>query len=859
MAKSISSRTVLLAILAGTPALVHSTPAPVGQDAQSAALDSIEQNVDAVEGLARRSLFGGGSKPVSFSGEALFRFLGTSYDEYPSWMTKDVTESKNSFASVRVAMVAAPHRNLRLWSKIAFNSALMGYSKAAPWGSNKSYFGAPHLGTMDMRDNQDYEDMAAGLIARTGEVTTQTKVGGVLWTEASPLSIWKGQNRMFGWDYVPYELEQSSAQYYEYATLKGEKTGRAAWNKKPFQGLQLESIEMPWNLYYNVTYGSFDMGQKYQPFMINTNTTNGLMATNAYPAGDEVPGLRSYGTKGLGIGDTYRKTLLLRIAKAELPGAITAGLNYVNYKTDDDYPKQFWNFWSGTGDADYRPIAAYRLRDSADAVGVYSANYFINSQVVTTDFRRNLPGGLQFHVDIAASNVDTAFYKIEDTGAGGDHWRRYGRSDSATIVNAFKGQIIGHSKSEWIPAIYGSVMYPLNIAGKNYDLQLQSIFAPKKFYSGGSFVLPLDAIFPYESNLTGAGKFAGADNGTPYTSNLMGANLTTKLPVANGHAKINLGFHTQVEKGSDLVFLPWRLNGTPFNYSLNASTTKYDGATLTDDFMLGNAPTTSTVSDPAMQQGRYRQLRRMGNEFYFFKNPDGSLRRNEYAPQPGMAGGIRNDYLATFESFGAFRLRSEANLREADADQIMTMTETGVMPLTKKSTQNFSVDVAKDISRYWAGKNALFLAFYGALNSVTKSGSPFPTLSTDDKVLLNSYNLRFEPVIQLSQRVYVIGLVGHEIWQSSYGVASIDSVTGLEPSSNDDIRDPANWHAAPIDYSDWTYGVGVDWDIAPRVGLHLRLQKFTHEDKGISEEVKAAAGRNDYQAWFLHAETKMWF
>lgn len=856
MAKPISSRTAILAVLAAMPGLVHSTPAPVGQEAQSAALDSIEQNLDPVEAQARRSLFGGGSKPVSFSGEALLRFIGTEYDDYPAWMGRDVTETKNSLASIRVAMVAAPHRNLRLWSKVAFNHALMGNMKPGTWTQNSDYYGSMSKGTSDIRENQNFEDMAAGLLAKTGPITTQAKVGGVLWTEASPLTLWKGQNRMFGWDYVPYELEQSNAQYWEYATLKGEKTGRAAWNKKPFQGLQLESIEMPWNLYYNVTYGAFDIGQKYQPYMINTNTTNGLMATNDYPTSDwgvYIPGTRRSGTKGIGIGDTYRRTFLARLAKAELPLAITAGVNYLNYTTDEDYATQYWKMWSGTGPKDKNGVVSYFFADTADKIGRYRANYFLSSQVASLDFRRNLPGGLQFHVDVAFSNVDTSFFKVEDSGWGSDHWRRYRVADSATVVNSMAGQVIGHEKSGWIPGIYGSVSYPLPIAGKNYDLQLQAIYAPKKFYSGGSFVMPADVFFPYESNLTGAGKFAAADNGTPYVSNMMGANLTAKAPVANGHAKLNFGFHSQMENGSDLIFLPWRLNGTAFNYTLNASTSRYDGATLINDYLNAALPhdPVGTYAAETYQPATAKQIRRMADE-YFVR----TVNRNPYAPQAGLGGGLRADYMSAFEAFGGFQKRPGV---AADTAVIRTMFNSSLIPQSKKATQNFSLDISKDIARYWEGKNSLFLGFYAAANSVTKNGTPVPAFGTGENVLLSSYMLRFEPVVQLTQKLYVIGVVGHEVWKSDYGVAAIVDSTGMAPTALKDFENAKFWHAAPIDYSDWMYGIGIDWDIAPRVGLHVRLQRFTHEDKGISKEVPLAAGKNDYQAWLLHAETKMWF
>jgi hypothetical protein len=37
-------------------------------------------------------------------------------------------------------------------------------------------------------------------------------------------------------------IEQPISRYYEYNIAKGEKSGRAAWNKKAFQGINFESI-----------------------------------------------------------------------------------------------------------------------------------------------------------------------------------------------------------------------------------------------------------------------------------------------------------------------------------------------------------------------------------------------------------------------------------------------------------------------------------------------------------------------------------------------------------------------------------------------------------------------------------------
>jgi hypothetical protein len=156
----------------------------------------------------------------------------------------------------------------------------------------------------------------------------------------------------------------------------------------------------------------------------------------------------------------------------------------------------------------------------------------------------------------------------------------------------------------------------------------------------------------------------------------------------------------------------------------------------------------------------------------------------------------------------------------------------------------------------WSGHNPLFLDLYGAINGVSAGGLPLPS---DDKTYLSGYLLRFEPVYQLTQSFWLIGLLGQERWYSRYGVAVIDSTTGYAPSSDANWAKPQNWHAAPIDYLDRTYGGGFDWAMTSRVELHTRLEYFTHKDNGISATVPLAAGHNDYAAWLLHAETKMWF
>lgn len=713
--------------------------------------------------------------------------------------------------------------------------------------------------------------------------------------------MWKGQNRLFGWDYVPYELEQPAAQYYEYATTKGERVGRAAWNKKPFQGFQWESVDLPGKLYFMLTLGNYEGFQKWGPTVANTNNTNGLMYT-ASASGKEdsraVPMItRSVADKGTGIGDLYRQATVGRVAIGEvpLPGGqalpIATGFNFINFKLNNDYAKQFRYsyFWGGLANGnDASPLQAWGIRKNwnyVDSVlkrtgkpdttlrmyvGVptdtfNAANYFVSYKTFSLDFRQNVPGKVSFLVDIGMNQTDTSYFKVQDSGAtSASDLRRYkGIADSATIVNTNRYEVLGHKQSSWTPAVYaqaGNLISGTLGAAIPVDLAIQSVFAPKNLYSGTSFIMPGDFFFPYEANLLGAGKFAGYDGGTPYVSNMTGANATIKYTrVPNGHLRFNVGYHTQLEKGSNLVWIPWRLNGTAFKLSLNQSTTQYDGQGLTDDYLRGDVAGSSlTPSDVAEKvPGYYRQIRRFGNEFFSYSNPNKNVRRNPYAPVPGLAGGIRNDFMSTFENFGAFKIRRDSRENfQADSGAITEMLASGDLPQATKASQNFSLDYGQDISPLWSGTKPVFLGFYGALNGVTTGGLANPS---DDKTLLSGYLLRLEPVFQLHEKFWLIGLVGQERWYSRYGVSAIDSTTGYMPGTDAKLFEPRNWRSAPIDYTDWAFGGGFDWNLAPRVELHTRLQYFTHRDDGISNEIDLAKGKNDFEAWMLHAETKMWF
>lgn len=912
-----------LAVVSVPAVWSQSTPPALG-DAAKVELDSINAGLDQYESMARRSILSGGSKPVSFAGEAIGRIIGSTYREYPDWMQADATTMKNSFATLRVGMVAAPNRNLRLWSKVAFDHALLGSTaspstvagndaKELPYG----YYRSPTTGEAGFKlGSLVFEDMAAGAVAKIGPTTWSMKAGGVLWNELSPLTVWKIQPRIFAWDYLPFELEQSTAQFYDYGTIKGEKSGRAAWNKKPFQGIQLESVELPAGFYANGFWGFYEGYNKNQPWIIPNDKNTELQ----YNEGDAT---RSYATKGIGIADEYRWTYFGRLAKSDLPGGVTLGANWFSYYVDDNYPKQ-WNWelssdqaqalatkFTGAGTPVYVKLnnnsdkSAILASDSvailtnlatlttaqktrltalanlANSGREYVSNYYVVPQVGSFDFRRNIPGGLNFHVDIAMSHVDSVFYKVYKdtlTAAGNvtattmntNALYRDGMREKALQVKP--GDEIGRTSTGWVPGVYTDISYPFPML----EAELRSVYFPKQFQSPASVANPVDGIFPYESNMTGAGKFAGEDNGTAYASNFAGANLILKLPIPRGHAKVSWGLHGQVEEGKDMIYFPWRQNGEAYNYSLASDFTQYDQGLMTDYLRSGGT-------------FGLRMAKRLGDEFYASLP---SSMRNIYAPTLGDAGGERAAFMSVYEGFVPYKLAkswiqldptsasyaADTARWNKDVQPIVDNLLSGAVSESQKFTQNLSFDASYEISRLWEGKRSVFLSGYLAFNSITKDNRVgIPAFSADnDNVLLMGRDIRFEPVLQVTPKFYLVGLIGNEIWKSNYGVAYLDTSTGKAPTADaanaEDNKKTATATVlsslrggnaqlvrAPIDYNDWIYGLGFNWDMASRVALNFRCQYFTHEDKGISVDVPKAKGVNDYKAWLTTAEVKMWF
>jgi len=284
---------------------------------ESEVKDSVKAALPYLEAKVASTLADGASAPVAFHGEIQMRSLFHKYSGLAD--SSYLSLARQGFMLggddplLKLAMVVTPGRNTVMWAMAGFTASYSGVNQTsflAPKDEGFSKYNQHHGGN---KKNGVYEDMNAGIAIRTKPASFMLKLGAMNWNEASPLSIWKAQPRMFAWEYLPYEIEEPISEYYGYNIAKGEKVGRAAWNKRPFQGVDFSITDMPGGVTGFFLYG---IGSPYDMF-----ERNGMdMAVDLGYAGDEGSIVET------GIGDSYRKQLFYRLTKTVTPNH-TIGFN----------------------------------------------------------------------------------------------------------------------------------------------------------------------------------------------------------------------------------------------------------------------------------------------------------------------------------------------------------------------------------------------------------------------------------------------------------------------------------------------------------------------------------------------------
>jgi len=798
----------LLIFSGGLQIVAAQEPAAADTSAFGQFLDSVGVTESELQAKAASTRLFGGSSPVSFSGEGRVKMQFHNLESDDNSLEKDKCYLQSGWegneSMIRLGMMVCPGRNAVLYSKIGFQSTLPGQrwlASTSKDGSIDQYHHDKALVSANI-----HEDMGAGLAIRTVPASFWLRMGNVNWIEASPFTIWKAQPRTFAWEFLPYEVEQPIARYYEYNIANGEKAGRAAWHKKAFNGINFESINLPGNLYLNLAWVAYERYDNFEPEYVDFS--NDLAYTGeAFPL------------KGTGIGDLYRHMFHARLAANKLVGELTPGLNFLLFDYSDDVitaqDANGYLFLKALGAVKYSQTKLKTFKGTA---------FYKEPKVMSFDIRGPFADRLfDLHADVALTKIDTT-YLVWDSSATNEYTKTH-RSSSLT------------------PAFYTKLAF----AGK-LPLQLDFAAIGKGFYSPFSFAIPQDAFYAFNSNMVGSGKFLARGEASPYAQNMIGGLLTAtpKIP-GYGHFRVAYGQHVQMKPGRDILSFPFRLNGLDYFSFSHSSYTRWGNG-----YMMS--------PDDEAQKGR-----RLGNE---------SFSSSAYMFPRGIeSGGTYTDYLSTFYTFVPYdnvenAVRNVASLDTANISNERTVdgvtSQTAFVPVNRKFTNNVEVDISYDISGLLGYHNDLFIGGFAALNNVTTAFSPLAVSAKGEKTQLWSVYLRFEPAIALTKKFYLLGILGFENWRSNKALMNITDTTLSNkyiPSSPmlavdttrsaTDKRIINRYYSVPIDFRDWAVGLGFDWEVMSRVGLHGRFKYMRHKDVHFSY--------NDWGTPVVSLEIKTWF
>lgn len=647
-------------------------------------LDSIETAINGLEKKFESTRVHGGSAPIEFQGIVQMITDFYRYNDLPErsilYLDRQSLQIGGGDNSVfQINMIAKPGRNTKLWANFGVKASYNGLTTTNITDSTlKDFEQSYHFADKGIGVKESLE---AGIALRTKIASFMLKGGAMNWEEASPLSLWHGQPRMFAWRYLPYEIEQPIKRFYKMNIADGERVGRSAWNKKPFQGLVFKSEKIPGDIDYFMVYGIGNPTNKYE-----RNYLDGAVDLD-YAADEGSPYIAQ------GYGDSYTKQWFQRLSKKFKLGKddMTIGINHGATMISDDimaveiyedkeesYIQFNQAFQLGrlnseydvfNSDSTFVQTIKYDSKNNAALLDSLANNdttkflelknfgsgYWTEPNVLSLDLKGKIKGNLSYHFDLGVSWVDT--HKVDLTPESYRGTSVVPASQTFEEWKAFQSKLLVHpiyigkvqkmagtySKKEIVkskPSIATYLDLEYAPTDSTFKLEFDGILATKGYHAPFSFVAAHDAYYAFGSNMSGPGAFINNTEASPYSQNSVGGNIAFS-PIFKknyGHFKFKYGYNTQLSEERDILYFPYRLNGAELNASLLHSYSRYGAGEMPHPIEEDE------YSEELGEKSLYYQAR-LGDESYAGPHiEDGSP----------TSGGLRGDYMNSFEGFVAY-------------------------------------------------------------------------------------------------------------------------------------------------------------------------------------------------------------
>ena len=508
-------KTVSSLLLASSLGAAWALPPQLQLDSLHASLDTLSNNMES-------TLLGKDDLPLAVSGYMAFRLKNFHYSEESPWATSDRARTSVD-AVLNVNVVAMPNSYITLFTNLSFPFDLSGiYSNFLA----KHPTNAP--GNHDERvlydHSTDYytstinEELNVGVDIRAGVFGAYVTAGGVIWANASPLTMWEREtNPRFVWQYELFEDEKTVSTYYKEKAFKPVKEGgRAFWTNRSFGGVFVNVYQLP-----------FDMKAQFlvsQPMDADMATRDGLRMYGGQPGELEM----------MGGYDLRASVYHGRIAKEKIADNLTIGVNYmgVTYDEASIYEEEFRAQWINNG---MSPV-------------------LLNTHVASVDVKGNVTSKLFLMADLGVSITDsTVFYQSAYV-------------DGFDATKPSSGYSTAAKKSSVADPKVGFYLKAQSKYVEGWPMTVEAVFFQPGFYSPYSLSNP--SRFPgwrKDETYVNAGALR-------YSPNMAGINFKLEPTFNRGYFDFQYAQHRQIDAGQDVIAFNYRLNGRNMWESSNSWT-----------------------------------------------------------------------------------------------------------------------------------------------------------------------------------------------------------------------------------------------------------------------------------------------
>ena len=877
--------------------------APVTGEQISADIAAKQAALDSVAAHARNAEMNKTSSPIGAHGNVIARMFDNNFMESPDYMSSFkhrtilqnqanvwLTLNPNPFFTMKAALTFGADYHGTYVNKYADETGSSFDYFTTP---SKANFGTVHSVVQDFSRYRDvystereavgiFEEMLISANVRSSVVSAEVTLGGAQWIQMSPMLIWRRDPRhKYAWNYESYEPEQTVDAYYQGKEYnRPDYGGASTWPRRTFGGVYADFYQLPFGLSgqflvaepinSRATMPRATMMSHYadaealtsvsHPGMVfagqiskgnviaNANLAIGFLASNYHddivndflqqPNSAEYAGMGNKSWTHQFTKDEDPVVYEPRIFDISSVGMLTPTLYWESDLAFSYERKRSWSQKSVGGNKLYYVPEPNTNNTDAYLPALYSDPLAISDEQLEFLAYQDGEDASGFYPriasvygygDIGSADQTSPYFNADvwqaavDVGKG-DIWTGVTNIYNAYASNAgFRVYDVDSPVDEEATNFSGAYYLKLYKQNPVHNWQLEALVAGADFYSPYSLTQNTLPIKKDRMKL-------GVGNSV-LQNNLFGATFTWIPKLSNGYLRVGLGAHAQLEKGNDVIAFQHKLLGR--------------------DWWKGSTFWSKTEPDRHWDEGRP----------YNTDSYNGRLGIVNDHPHMNMQqdGGFFGDDYELWEEFGVYdddpilvRVDSAVyvNLDSAAVVVRDSIYEAPALQKSRKLSLSANVDWGRRITPW------LFWNVYGEYNQISRiKEDENPVAPVMSEALLMT-----EPVAAIGRNFAIIGMAGLDYYYAGNALRNTIKNNGV-PEQPDVLLGPRMIDGAlvgvesykydvaktDLQYLQYAFGLGFDWDFSKRASLHVRYKWSHHSDLSMEDDNDDLKADPDYK------------